>query len=55
MHIIIFYRILLYLKQAILDTLQVKNEYSLREDLIILVFVVCKTVSLLINIKVIKY
>lgn len=44
---IIAYRIFLYLKRAIMDTLQVKNDFSLREDLIILSFVVCKTVSFL--------
>lgn len=46
-----FYRILLYLNQAISDTLQVKNEYSLIEDLLILVLAVCKSVSLLLHIK----
>ncbi|CAH1736405.1 unnamed protein product, partial [Aphis gossypii] len=36
-------KIFSYLKQAILDTLKENNDFSLREDLIILVFDVCKT------------
>lgn len=39
------YRIFSYLKQAILDTLRINNDYSFREDLIILVLGVCETVS----------
>ncbi|XP_026809071.1 serine-protein kinase ATM isoform X1 [Rhopalosiphum maidis] len=36
-------KIFSYLKQSILDTLQENNDFSLREDLIILVFDVCRT------------
>lgn len=34
-----------------MDTLQVRNDFSFREDLIILIFVTCKTVSIYLNIN----